>query len=80
MDQKTPSVLFTFVILSGPRPVFVNLNSQLFLEPNPTYPKSQTVCSKETFGKVLSVPFYIDTRADSTFPSLPSTDQVAACQ
>jgi len=42
-----------FVILSGARPALVNLNSQVFLDPNPTRPKSHTFFSKEIFGEMF---------------------------
>jgi len=49
-----PQVRLIFPIFNRPRPVFVNLNSQLFFVPWPTSPKSKTVFSKEILGKSLS--------------------------
>ena len=48
-----PQVRLIFPIFNRPRPVFVNLKSQVFLVPWPTLPKSQTIFSKEILGKRL---------------------------
>ena len=48
-----PQVRLIFPIFNRPRPVFVNLNSQVFFVPCPTLPKSKTVFSKEILGKRL---------------------------
>jgi hypothetical protein len=50
-----PQVRLILPIFKSPRPVFVNLKSQVFFVPWPTSPKSQTVFSKEIFGKSPSV-------------------------
>jgi len=49
-----PQVRLIFPIFNRPRPVFVNLNSQLFFVPWPTSPKSKTFFSKEILGKSIS--------------------------
>jgi hypothetical protein len=49
-----PQVRLILPIFNRHRPVFVNLNSQLFFVPWPTSPKSQTVFSKEILGKSFS--------------------------
>ena len=46
-----PQVRLILPIFNRPRPVFVNLNSQVFFVPWPTSPKSKTVFSKEIPGK-----------------------------
>jgi len=49
-----PQVRLNLSIFNRLRPVFVNLNSQLFFVPCPTSSKSKTVFSKEILGKSLS--------------------------
>ena len=49
-----PQVRLILPIFNRPRPVLVNLNSQVFFVPWPTSPKSHTVFSKEILGKWFS--------------------------
>lgn len=49
-----PQVRLIFPVFNRPRPVLVNLNSQVFFVPWPTSPKSKAVFSKEILGKSLS--------------------------
>ena len=44
-----------FSIFSRPRPVFVNLNSQVFFVPWPISPGSQTVFSKEILDREFNL-------------------------
>ena len=48
-----PQVRLIFPIFNRPWPVLVNLNSQVFFVPWPTFPKSQTVFSNVIFGSIL---------------------------